>query len=379
MEYGDVWVEGEISNFKRHRSGHCYFTLKDEDAQVRCVMWRHFTRYVFFEPQDGMLVRVHGGASVYEVRGDLQLVVKSMQPAGEGALQKAFEAIKRKLSDEGLFDAGRKKPLPEFPETIGVVTSGSGAALHDILTVLQRRFPAVRVLLCPVQVQGIGAAEEIADAIECFNRQHHDPAFRADVLIVGRGGGSLEDLWAFNEEVVARAIAASTIPVVSAVGHETDFSIADFVADLRAATPSIAAELCVPDRRELMAALRGSIVRMSQCQRDRIERNRRLITGILESRAMHRPEVRLRQSVQRLDDLQNRLDRSLHAVVERRRTKLEGCDRQLSLLNPARPMERGYVRVERNGTIIKRSADLDAGDDVNLRFVDGARTATIKE
>src|SRR5690625_122174 len=247
----------------------------------------------FFEPQDGMLVRVHGGASVYEVRGDLQLVVKSMQPAGEGALQKAFEAIKRKLSDEGLFDAGRKKPLPEFPETIGVVTSGSGAALHDILTVLQRRYPAVRVLLCPVQVQGIGAAEEIADAIECFNRQHHDPAFRADVLIVGRGGGSLEDLWAFNEEVVARAIAASSIPVVSAVGHETDFSIADFVADLRAATPSIAADLCVPDRRELMAALRGSIVRMSQCQRDRIERNRRLITGILESRAMHRPEVRL--------------------------------------------------------------------------------------
>lgn len=379
MEYGDVWVEGEISNFKRHRSGHCYFTLKDEDAQVRCVMWRHFTRYVFFEPQDGMLVRVHGGASVYEIRGDLQLVVKSMQPAGEGALQKAFEAIKRKLSEEGLFDAGRKKPLPEFPETIGVVTSGSGAALHDILTVLQRRYPAVRVLLCPVQVQGIGAAEEIADAIECFNRQHHDPAFRADVLIVGRGGGSLEDLWAFNEEVVARAIAASSIPVVSAVGHETDFSIADFVADLRAATPSIAAELCVPDRRELMAALRGSIVRMSQYQRDRIERNRRLITGILESRAMHRPEVRLRQSVQRLDDLQNRLDRSLHVVVERRRTKLEGCDRQLSLLNPARPMERGYVRVERNGTIIKRSADLDAGDDVNLRFVDGARTATIKE
>src|SRR5690625_3834598 len=379
MEYGDVWVEGEISNFKRHRSGHCYFTLKDEDAQVRCVMWRHFTRYVFFEPQDGMLVRVHGGASVYEVRGDLQLVVKSMQPAGEGALQKAFEAIKRKLSDEGLFDAGRKKPLPEFPETIGVVTSGSGAALHDILTVLQRRFPAVRVLLCPVQVQGIGAAEEIADAIECFNRQHHDPAFRADVLIVGRGGGSLEDLWAFNEEVVARAIAASTIPVVSAVGHETDFSIADFVADLRAATPSIASELCVPDRRELMAALRGSILRMSQCQRDRIERNRRLITALLESRAMHRPAARLRQSVQRLDDLQNRLDRSLHAVVERRRTKLEGCDRQLSLLNPARPMERGYVRVERNGTIIKRSADLDAGDDVNLRFVDGARTATIKE
>ncbi len=379
MEYGDVWVEGEISNFKRHRSGHCYFTLKDEDAQVRCVMWRHFTRYVFFEPQDGMLVRVHGGASVYEVRGDLQLVVKSMQPAGEGALQKAFEAIKRKLSDEGLFDAGRKKPLPEFPETIGVVTSGSGAALHDILTVLQRRYPAVRVLLCPVQVQGTGAAEEIADAIECFNRQHHDPAFRADVLIVGRGGGSLEDLWAFNEEVVARAIAASNIPIVSAVGHETDFSIADFVADLRAATPSIAAELCVPDRRELMAALRGSIVRMSQCQRDRIERNRRLITGILESRAMHRPEVRLRQSVQRLDDLQNRLDRSLHAFVERRRTKLEGCDRQLSLLNPARPMERGYVRLERNGTIIKRAADLDAGDDVNLRFVDGARTATIKE
>ena len=377
MEYGDVWVEGEISNFKRHRSGHCYFTLKDADAQLRCVMWRHFTRYVFFEPEDGMLVRVHGGMSVYEARGDMQLVAKSMQPAGEGALQRAFEAIKRKLSEEGLFDEERKKPLPPFPETIGVVTSGSGAALHDILTVLQRRYPAVRVLVCPVQVQGIGAAEEIADAIACFNRQYDDPVFRADVLIVGRGGGSLEDLWAFNEEVVARAIAASNIPIVSAVGHETDFSIADFVADLRAATPSIAAELCVPDRRELAAALHGARSRMEHCLRNRIERSRREVQAVLNSRALHRPEVRLRQYVQRVDDMHSRLDRATGALIERRLSKLEGCKHQLALLDPARPMDRGYVRVERDGKIVRRAAELETGDNIRLRFADDTRPATI--
>ena len=221
-EFADVWVEGEISNFHRHRSGHCYFTLVDEAAQVRCVLWRHFTPYVFFEPKDGLLVRVHGKVSFYERRGTAQVVARSMQLAGEGALQRAFEQLKAKLAGEGLFEAQHKKPLPRFPETIGVVTSGSGAALQDVLSILERRFAAVRVLVCPVPVQGLGAAGAIAEAVEAFNAVEPGDPLRADLLIVGRGGGSAEDLWAFSEERVARALFASQIPIISAVGHETD-------------------------------------------------------------------------------------------------------------------------------------------------------------
>ncbi|HMB89444.1 MAG TPA: exodeoxyribonuclease VII large subunit, partial [Rhodothermales bacterium] len=245
-QFDNVWVEGELSNFRQYRSGHCYFTLKDDDAQLRCVMWKHFTQYVFFDPQDGMLVRLHGHASVYETRGELQLVTRSMQLAGEGALQKAFEELKQRLEAEGLFAPGHKQSLPPYPESIGIITSGDGAALHDILSVLSRRFPQVRVLVCPVHVQGMGAAEEIAEAITTFNSLPPGDDFRPDVLIVGRGGGSAEDLWAFNEEVVARAMYDAEIPTISAVGHETDYSISDYVADVRAATPSMAAELVVP-------------------------------------------------------------------------------------------------------------------------------------
>ena len=254
--YDDVWVEGELSDFTRAASGHCYFTLKDEDAQIRCVMWKHLTQYVYFEPEEGMQVRVNGHASVYERRGDLQIMAQAMRQAGKGAQQEAYEQLKQKLQAEGLFDAERKKALPAFPETIGVVTSGEGAALQDILSVLERRFPPAQVVLCPVPVQGLDAPQAIADAIAAFNEVPEDDVQRPDLLITGRGGGSTEDLWAFNEEVVARAIAASTLPVVSAVGHESDVSIADFVADERAATPSMAAEIVVPDRRDVAARIR---------------------------------------------------------------------------------------------------------------------------
>ena len=242
-----VWVEGEISNFKQHTSGHLYFTLKDEGAQLSALMWRSRVANLTFQPEDGMKVIARGSITVYPPRGNYQLDVDQIQPLGLGELQLAFERLKQKLDAEGLFDAEHKKPIPEFPECIGLVTSETGAALQDIRSVLSRRHPSVEVVLAPVRVQGAGAAEEIADAIKYLNQYGG-----IDVLIVGRGGGSLEDLWAFNEEVVARAIYASKIPIISAVGHEIDFSIADFVADLRAPTPSAAAELVVRDRTELL-------------------------------------------------------------------------------------------------------------------------------
>lgn len=376
--YDDVRVEGELSNFKQHRSGHCYFTLKDENAQLRCVMWRHFTRYVFFEPRDGMLVRVRGNISVYEARGDLQLLARSMQVAGEGALQKAFEELKRKLGAEGLFDADRKRPIPLFPRRIGLITSGSGAALQDILTVLRRRFPAVEVVLCPVQVQGMGASDQIASAIRCFNDLVEDADRRVDVMIVGRGGGSIEDLWAFNEESVARAIAASQIPIVSAVGHETDYSMADYVADRRAATPSMAAEIVVPDQEDVRAWLRGSVDSAGSCVQRAVERRRQYVKSILRTRAFHRPEDRVRQLIQRFDDAGTRLHRASERLVAAHRRHIEGCIRQLTLLDPSRPLERGYARVERDGRIVRSSGELSGGDDVTLTFHDGSRSARVE-
>ncbi|HET7102298.1 MAG TPA: exodeoxyribonuclease VII large subunit, partial [Terriglobia bacterium] len=238
--FPDVWVTGEVSNFRAAASGHYYFTLKDTSAQLRAVCFRNQARYLKFKPQDGISVIARGRLSVYEARGEYQLYIEYLEPAGMGALQFAFEQLKKQLASEGLFDAARKKPLPALPRAIGVVTSASGAAVRDILRVIKRRFPNMNVFLYPATVQGSSAAGEIVEGIEYFN-QH--PI--VDVMIVGRGGGSLEDLWPFNEEIVARAIAASSIPVISAIGHETDFTIADFVADLRAPTPSAAAELAV--------------------------------------------------------------------------------------------------------------------------------------
>lgn len=375
--YDDVWVEGELSNFRQYRSGHCYFTLKDDDAQLRCVMWKHFTQYVFFDPQDGMLVRLHGHASVYETRGELQLVTRSMQLAGEGALQKAFEELKRRLEAEGLFAPGRKRSLPPYPESIGLITSGDGAALHDILSVLSRRFPQVRVLVCPVHVQGMGAAEEIAEAIATFNSLPPGDAFRPDVLIVGRGGGSAEDLWAFNEEVVARALYEAEIPTVSAVGHETDYSISDYVADVRAATPSMAAELVVPDRRDVEALVRGYHAFIRDDTLGTIETHRQQIQALTRSYRFHRPVERLRQNQQRLDDLTARLHRSMHQHLRAARQRLSATRQTLDLLDPQRPLLRGYARIERQGESIKKAAALRPHDNITLIFEDGTRQANV--
>ncbi len=378
-QFRNLWVEGELSNYKRHTSGHCYFTLKDDEAQLRAVMWRSSASRVFFQPKDGMLVQVLADASLYETRGDLQLVVRSMRLSGEGALQKAFEELKRKLAAEGLFDRERKRPLPPYPRVIGIVTSGSGAALHDILSILERRFPYVRVVICPVQVQGMGAAESVADAIHAFNDLQDGDAQRPDVLIVGRGGGSLEDLWAFNEEVVARAVFASGIPIISAVGHETDFSITDFVADARAATPSMAAELAVPDRNELMATLGGLQAAMENSLRRRFERHRKHVKYLTSSHGFRRPIDRLHQHKQRIDDLSDRLHRMAARCVELKARRWKAFDDRLRILGPERPLRQGYVLVEKEGAMVRRSGDLSTGDNVLLRFHDGQRRATVRE
>lgn len=375
--YDDVWVEGELSDFTRAASGHCYFTLTDEDAQIRCVLWKYRTQYVYFEPEEGMQVRVNGHASVYERRGDLQIIAQTMRQAGKGAQQEAYEELKQKLQAEGLFDAARKKALPPFPETIGVVTSGKGAALQDILSVLERRFPPAEVVLCPVPVQGLDAPQAIADAVAAFNDVPAEDAQRPSLLIVGRGGGSTEDLWAFNEEVVARAIADSALPVVSAVGHESDVTIADFVADERAATPSMAAEIAVPDRRDVAARVRdlhdrlhGEVVRKIQDARQRID-------ALVSSRAFHRPVRRLEQHRQRLDALIDRLERSGSRLTERARTRLDRLRSRLAAVDPEQPLRRGYAYPTRDGTPVPSADALEEGDLVELRFHDGSRETEV--
>jgi exodeoxyribonuclease VII large subunit len=302
-EFPLVRVEGEVSNFTAHSSGHLYFSLKDEGAQLRCVMFRSRRRRMIGPlPSNGMAVRALGQITVYERSGQYQLSVIELRPAGIGALARAFEELKHRLAEEGLFDAVHKQPIPKFPGRIGVVTSPTGAAVRDIIRIIGRRFPLARLILAPVQVQGEGAAREIALAIERMNRHR-----LADVLIVGRGGGSMEDLWAFNEEVVARAIFSSAIPVISAVGHEIDFTIADFVADLRAPTPSAAAELVVPDRQELAGVIAGARQRLLSAAAGRIGRQRERVVTLVRSYGLRRPADLIAGRMQRLDELERRL------------------------------------------------------------------------
>ncbi len=375
--YDDVWVEGELSDFTRAASGHCYFSLKDEDAQIRCVMWKHLTQYVYFEPEEGMQVRVNGHASVYERRGDLQIQAQAMRQAGKGAQQKAFEELKQKLQAEGLFAPERKQALPAFPDTIGVVTSGQGAAIHDIQSGLARRFPPAEVVLCPVKVQGLDAPRAIADAVAAFNDLPADDAQRPDLLIVGRGGGSTEDLWAFNEEVVARALDASNLPVVSAVGHESDVTIADLVADERAATPSAAAERVVPDRRDVAHRVRALHDRLRSRVTGRLQDARQRVDALVASRAFHAPARRLEQHRQHLDALVDRLGRGGARAVDRARTRLAHLRDRLHALDPEQPLRRGYVHLTQDGTSVQSAESLQDGDRVRLHFQDGHRDAEV--
>ena len=380
MGFPEVLVSGEISNFKRHTSGHLYFTLKDEAAQIQAVMWRGRAMSLFFTPQDGMKVVVRGSVTVYEVRGIYQIDVVQIQPMGVGELQLAFERLKRKLADEGLFDPEHKRPLPKYPERIGIVSSQTGAAIHDMLTIIARRFPAVEIILYPVAVQGEGAAEEIAEAIREFNRHGQaEPANRADVLIVGRGGGSLEDLWAFNEEVVARAIYDSEIPVISAVGHEVDFTISDFVADLRAPTPSAAAELVVPDKSEILETIRNSCYTMEQTISERISASRERIVSLIKSYHFNKPLQLHREYTQRVDELERTLVTSLTHRFALLQSHAAQLLKRLQSLSPDQVLKRGYSMVYRDGRIVESARRLQVQDEVNIKFHDGVADSTVKK
>jgi len=370
-----VWIEGEISNCKRHTSGHLYFSLKDAVAQVACVMWRGKSLGLPFEPRDGMQVIILGSLTVYERQGKYQIDVHRIRPAGSGMLQEAFERLKRRLAEEGLFDPARKRPIPEFPRRIGIVTSATGAALQDIRSVIDRRFGDVHLILTPVSVQGETAAEEIAHAIRVFNTWGN-----ADVLIVGRGGGSVEDLQAFNQEIVARAIFESGIPVISAVGHDIDFSISDFVADLRAPTPSAAAELVVPDREALRERIRQITLRMTQAMTGRLAWHRGRVEAIGNSWAFRRPGDRVREYRLRIDDLSRQLELRMRESVNASRSRLDALQGKLGVLDPGSVLARGYsiTTLIRDGRIVRDAAELRESDSIRIRFARGAARSIIQ-
>ena len=416
-----LWVEGEISNLSQPRSGHLYFTLKDEAAQVRCAMFRNRALYLRFRPKESLHVLLRARIGLYAPRGDFQLIVEHMEEAGDGALRRAFEALKARLATEGLFASEHKKPLPAMPRRLGIITSPSGAALRDVLTVLRRRFPAICVLIYPVAVQGANAPREIADMIRLAAHRRE-----VDVLLLTRGGGSLEDLWAFNEECVARAIHACALPIVSAVGHEVDTTIADFVADQRAPTPSAAAELLSPDGSACLARidhlgerLRRALRRGIECEADKL--------GRLERRlANQHPGRRLQTRAQRLDELEQRITRAMRACrrelltrhahlaarlhrqdprtrlrersehvsalrwrlqaafgqgLQSRRQLLTGTVRALEAVSPLRTLGRGYaiVRRERDGRIVRRQSEVAPGERVSARLYSGELICRVEE
>ena len=405
-----LWVEGEISNLARPGSGHLYFSLKDAQAQVRCAMFRLRNRHLDFRPANGMQVLVRARVGLYEPRGEFQLVVEHMEPAGAGALQRAFEALKARLAAEGLFDSRHKRPLPPLPRRVGVITSPTGAALRDVLSVLRRRFPAVPVRLFPVPVQGEGAAEAIAAALDRAGRRRD-----CDVLLLVRGGGSLEDLWAFNEEVVARAVRRCPVPVVVGVGHEVDFTIADLAADRRAPTPSAAAEMVTPHRDELLERLDGLARRLVLHLRRRLAQEAQRLTWL--ARRLGDPRRHLHTAAQRLDELERRLTRAQHrrlqaagerlahlehrlrraeprarlaaleqaagqlrrrlaaamgAALASRRQRLDALERTLRAVSPLGTLERGYAIVRRpDGALVRSAAQVAPGETLETVLADG--------
>ena len=418
-EYADAWVEGEISNLRAQSSGHLYFTLKDGNSQISVVVFRSSARLLRFKPADGMQVIVRGRVTIYEERGQLQIIAEYLEPKGAGALQIAFEQLKAKLGAEGLFAAERKKAIPALPQAIGIVTSPQAAALRDILQILHRRHRTVNVLIYPAQVQGEAAANEVAAGVRHFNR-----AQSVDVIVVARGGGSAEDLAAFNDEGLARAIAASTLPVISAVGHETDFTIADFVADLRAATPSAAAELVIRSRQDVEEQVAGLEKEVERGMRYRLIMGRQRLTELAQHGAFGRMMELIGRRQQRVDDLSNRLahaqrDRleaqrrrfeALAAAVRhydlrlvlggvrkelearvaamaaaarelmlRRRSRLERLTSQMEALSPVAILERGYALVfDVSGKLVKDAAQVQAGDEITARLARGEIEATVK-
>jgi len=367
-------IVGELSNVKLHSSGHLYFTLKDEASQLSGVMWRSRVPSLKFRPADGTKVIVQGRLTVYEVRGTYQVDVSSMRTLGAGDLQAAFEELKRRLMAEGLFDSGRKRPLPTYPETIGLITSPTGAVLHDMLHVFRRRYPVASLVFRPTRVQGAGSAQDIVAAMKEMNALGG-----LDLLILARGGGSLEDLWPFNEEIVARAIAASRIPVISGVGHEVDFTIADFVADLRAPTPTAAAEMAVPDRRTLIEVLENSRYTMSNAIENRIALHRRHIGHVLKSYALNRPVDLLARHSQHLDELTRSMSTSLSHLYDLTAARANGLTGRLNALDPRLVLKRGYTIVRKQGRIAGTRAGLARRDEIEIEFTDGNVRSTITD
>lgn len=377
----DIHVRGELSNLSQPTSGHLFFTLKDEKSELQCVMFRSKNTSGFI-PEEGMKAVLRGYISVYEKRGRYQLYVEEIQEEGIGALYVAFEQLKRKLKEEGLFDVTHKKPIPRFPRRIGIITSPTGAAIRDILNIIRRRFPNVHVLLAPVAVQGDEAIPQIVNAIQLMNRvSDKQEQMKMDVLIVGRGGGSLEELWAFNEEEIARAIFSSVIPIISAVGHEIDFTIADFVADKRAATPSEAAEIVVPDKREIMVHLKTLETRIQQNVLKFIEWQRKRLENVEKSIVFRRPEERINQQREALDEIKRKLYAELSHRVALQKEKLKTFTGKLDVLSPLAMMERGYAICSRipEGTTIKSVEDIEVGDRIKMILKDGKAVSEVKE
>ncbi len=366
-------VRGELSNYKIHSSGHHYFTLKDEGAVISCVMFRSDAMRLRFRPETGMKVILSGRVSLFPKSGQYQIYVSHMQPDGVGDLAVAFEQLKKKLSAEGLFDPARKKPLPRYPGTIALVTSPTGAAVQDMIRILGRRWPLARVLVCPVRVQGAGAAEEIAAMLDYVDG--HD---LADVIITGRGGGSMEDLWAFNEEIVARAIARCNIPVISAVGHEPDVTIADFVADVRAATPSNGAEIAVCDQSELRDALNQLTVRLTRAQDRRISALADRLNRLKASPVMRSPEGAIQQRELLLELLRQRLEHAGTRRFQQEEQRLARLAGRLDALSPLKVLARGYALASReDGTVIRAAGELSPGEPIRLRLGQGSARCTV--
>lgn len=369
-----IFVTGEISNYKAHYSGHLYMTVKDESSSVKAVMFAGNASRLRFRPENGMKVLIFGTVSLFPRDGSYQLYINDMQPDGMGALSIAFEQLKKKLSSEGLFSEEYKKPIPRFPKRVGVITSETGAAVQDIFNVLSRRYPSAQVILRPAQVQGEGAAEDIARAIYEFNERE-----AADVLIVGRGGGSVEDLWAFNEEIVARAVFASQIPVISAVGHETDYTICDFVADLRAPTPSAAAELAVPDKLELKSDLISYKQRILGAVRNMINTERNKLSAIEKSGALRDPVTKLNESRRELMYFSERITNLTVSAVKNNRMKYAALVGKLDALSPLGVIARGYALAEQDGRVLTSVKATDVGKDVSIRLSDGVLTTKVTQ
>lgn len=371
---GSVYVRGELSNYKVYPSGHHYFTLKDAESSLRCVMFRSAASKLRFRPESGMRVTAWGRVAVYPRDGAYQLYCEGLMPEGAGDLQVAYEQLKAKLADEGIFDPAHKKPIPRYPERIAVITSSAGAAVHDIIRVLRKRWPVAKVVLLPVRVQGVEAPPEIAGALRYANKYRV-----ADVIITGRGGGSIEDLWAFNDERVARAIYASELPVISAVGHEPDVTIADFVADLRAATPSNAAELVAPDMSELRDALRSAAARLDQAVDRGLSQRRAALTELSSRRVMQSPTGFIDQRRLELDSIRLRLDAAATGRLGRERQEFARLAAKLDALSPLKVLGRGYsIALDAEGRAVREAAQLKAGDKLDLRLSRGGAKCLVE-